>query len=109
MNTSLRYEQLDIFNSDTLTSANRERVHVVFQLHIDHSLSCVPLQQYRACVIEGWELRVSYITVICVQGIPILSPYIPHSNLKNSLHVVVSIASVHSLGVLGCYKDRFMA
>ena len=25
-------------------------------------------------ILLGWELRVSYITVLCVQGIPILSP-----------------------------------
>ena len=40
-------------------------------------------------ILLGWELHVSYITVLCVQGIAILSPllfvpsYIPHYNFKN--------------------------
>ena len=29
----LRYQQLVLFNSDALTSAQKEHVHVVFQLH----------------------------------------------------------------------------
>ena len=42
------------------------------------------VRQYRACVVDSLGLGItSYITVLCVQGIPILSPYIPHYNLKN--------------------------
>ena len=45
------------------------------------------MRQYRACVIDslGLGITVSYITVLCVQGILILSLLIfmpSHSNLK---------------------------
>ena len=32
----LRYQQLDLFNSDALTSAHKVHVHVVFQLHVQY-------------------------------------------------------------------------
>ena len=65
VNTSLvklRYQQLDLFNSDALTSAHKVHVHVVFQLHVHvhHSLSCVPLRQYRACVVDSLGLEITY-------------------------------------------------
>ena len=31
----------------------------VFQLHVHHSLSCVPLRQYRACVIDSLGLGIT--------------------------------------------------
>ena len=45
------------------------------------------VRQYRACVVDslGWELHVSYITVVCVQGIPILSPLLFMSSLYSTL------------------------
>ena len=64
VNTSLvklRYQQLELFNSDALTSAHKIHVQVVFQLHVHvhHSLSCVPLQQYRACVVDSLGLGIT--------------------------------------------------
>ena len=32
------------------------------------------VRQYRACVVDSLGLRVTCVTVLCVQGIPILSP-----------------------------------
>ena len=59
VNTSLRYQQLD---PDALTSAHK--VHV-FQLHVHHSLSCVPRQQYRACVIDFLGLGITCVLYHC--------------------------------------------
>ena len=79
VNTSLvklRYQQIDLFNSDALTSAHKVHVHVVFELHVHvhHSLSCVPLQQYRACIVDSLGLGITCVLyVLCVQGTPILS------------------------------------
>ena len=36
-------------------------------------------------IILGWELHVSYITVLCVQGIPILSPSLFMPSLYSTL------------------------
>ena len=47
----------------------------------------------------------SYITVLCVQGIPILSPlllchpYIPHYNLKNFLFTCINICTTEALEI----------
>ena len=70
VNTSLvklRYQQLDLFNSDTLTSAHKVHVHVVFQLHVHvhHSLSCVPLRQYWACVVDSFGLGITCVLCHC--------------------------------------------
>ena len=45
------------------------------------------VRQYRACVVDslGVELHVSYITVVCVQGIPILSPLLFMPSLYSTL------------------------
>ena len=45
------------------------------------------VRQYRACVVDslGLELHVSYITVLCVQGIPILSPSLFMPSLYSTL------------------------
>ena len=65
-------------------------VHVVFQLHvhIHHSLSCVPLRQYRACVVDSLGLGITclislYYVYKASQSCLLCHPYIPHSNLKN--------------------------
>ena len=83
--------ELSAINSDALTSAHKVHVHVhaVFQLyvHVHHSLSCVPLRQYRACVIDSLELgitclislyyvyKASQSCLLCF----LCHPYIPHS------------------------------
>ena len=36
-------------------------------------------------ILLGWELHVSYITVLCVQGIPILSPLLFVPSLYSTL------------------------
>ena len=36
-------------------------------------------------ILLGWELHVSYITVLCVQGIPILSPSLLMPSLYSTL------------------------
>ena len=88
MDTPLVKLRYQLFNSHALTSAYKAHV---FQLQVHHSLSCVLLRQYtcRTCVIDSLglgKLPVSYITVLCVQGIPVLSPqlFMPslYSNLK---------------------------
>ena len=85
--------EVSAINSDALTSAHKVHVHDVFQLyvHVHHSLSCVPLRQYRACVIDSLELgitclislyyvyKASQSCLLCF----LCHPYIPHSNLKN--------------------------
>ena len=46
------------------------------------------VQQYRACVVDSLGLGityVSYITVLCVQGIPILSPSLFMPSLYSTL------------------------
>ena len=76
--------------SDALTSAPKVHVHVVFQLHVHvhHSLSCVPLRKYRACVVDSLGLgitplyyvyKASQFCLLCF----LCHPYIPHSTLKN--------------------------
>ena len=53
--------EVDLFTSDALTSAHKVHVHVVFQLHVHvhHSLSCVRLRQYRACVVDSLGLGIT--------------------------------------------------
>ena len=55
--------EVSLFNSDALTYAHKVHVHIVFQLHVHvhHSLSCVRLRQYRACVVDSLGLG-----IICV-------------------------------------------
>ena len=46
------------------------------------------VRQYRACVVDSLGLgiiHVSYITVVCVQGIPILSPLLFMPSLYSTL------------------------
>ena len=64
--------EVSAINSDALTSAHKVHVHVVFQLHVHvhHSLSCVPLRQYTACVIDSLGLgitRVLYHCTMCIR------------------------------------------
>ena len=76
----------------------------IFQLHVHHSLSCVPLRQYRACVVDSLGLGITC-AVLCVQGIPILSPlllchpYIPHYNLKNFSFTRINICTTEALEI----------
>ena len=50
-------------------------------------LSCVSLQQYRACVVDSLGLGITCVlyTVLCVQGIPILSPLLFMPSLYSTL------------------------
>ena len=90
MNTplvKLRYQQLDLFNSDALTSAYKAHV---FQLHVHHSLSCVPLRQYRACVVDSLGPAIMciislYYVYKASRSCPLCFLCHPHSNLKNFL------------------------
>ena len=61
----------------------------VFQLHVHHSLSCVLCDNIGlvSLILLGWELRVSYITVLCLQGILILSPLLFMPSLYSTLLV----------------------
>ena len=90
MNTSL---EVDLFTSDALTSAHKVHVHVVFQLHVHvhHSLSCVPLRQYRVCVVDSLGLGITclislYYVYKTSQSCLLCHPYIPHSNLNIYLY-----------------------
>ena len=40
-------------------------------------------------ILLGWELHVSYITVLCVQGIPILSPSLYMPSLYSTLEFLI--------------------
>ena len=89
VNTPLVKLRLDLFNSDTLTSTHKAHV---FQLHVHHSLSCVPLRQYRACVVDSLGLGITcvlYHCTICTRHPDLVSfifyichPYIPHHNFE---------------------------
>ena len=70
----------------------RSLCSIVYCARVQHKPSAVCLCDnigLVSLILLGWELRVSYITVLCVQGIPILSPlllchpYIPHSINEN--------------------------
>ena len=103
MNISL---EVDLFTSDALTSAHKVHVHVVFQLHVHvhHSLSCVPLRQYRACVVDSLGLgitclislyyvyKTSQSCLLCF----LCHPYISHSNLKNFYIYLYNTGSPHA-------------
>ena len=97
VNTSLvklRYQQLDLFNSDALTQGTCTRCI---------STTCIYMYMYItpclcdntelvSLILLGWELHVSYITVLCVQGIPILSPLLFMASLYSTfefLHLLV--------------------
>ena len=44
-------------------------------LMLSMTLTCLPLQQYRACVVDSLGLGITcHITVLCVQAVMILSP-----------------------------------
>ena len=73
--------------SETLTATHKT---CVFQLHIHHSLSCMSLRQYRACIAASLGLKIiTCITVLEAVLSPCLfyHPYIPHSNLFVYIHV----------------------
>ena len=99
VNTSfvkLRYQQLDLFNSDAITSAHKVHVHAVFQLHVHvhHSLSCVTLRQYRDCAVDSLGLRITCVLHHCTirtrhPNLFLCHPYIPPSNLNLYLYLVI--------------------
>ena len=51
-----------MINSYTVTSTHKAHV---FQLHVHHSLSCVPLRQYRACVVDSLGLGITCVLYQC--------------------------------------------
>ena len=86
----LRYQQLDLFNSDALTSAHNVHVFQQYYMYTTPSPVC-PCDNIGlvSLILLGWELRVSYITVLCVQGNLILSPLLFMPSLYSTFKIEV--------------------
>ena len=83
MNTSLVKLKLDLFNSDTVTSAHKVHVHVVFLYTTPSAVRLCNNIGLVSLILLGWELHVSCITVLCYKASQscllcfLCHPYIP--------------------------------
>ena len=85
-----------MINSDTVTSAHKAHV---FQLHVHHSLSCVPLQQYRACVVDSLGLGITCVLYHCTMCTR-------HPNLVSFAFYAIPIFHIRMFNLLVVYLRK---